>query len=294
MLTMRKSLKGRPSYLFQKRKDRSAIPNSNALELRRPKLTLPRSYPDPRPFCSSPRRGPSELPEMYSVSSVSMTDPLGHPLPASPSSPGQMAACSTSMEAKNHQNDDSQYGIMEGVAIKTEIFDDDCLDGLREAPDIPATTPAHNSPKVNRGRGRPRKHPVRDLVKSSPKGRSKTGCFTCRKRKKKCDEAKPACKPIGCYGLPCRDLLIPRIGKNCQKHNVVCEGYPEKTIWKSGNERAAEGNMKLPVSPLSSVSLIMEQCRRYHLFSTPLPCHLFSTPWKLLKIGYSCNITTYV
>jgi hypothetical protein len=47
-----------------------------------------------------------------------------------------------------------------------------------------------------RKRGRPRKHPLPTLggqVKIA-KGRSKTGCITCRRRKKKCDETKPACK----------------------------------------------------------------------------------------------------
>lgn len=28
---------------------------------------------------------------------------------------------------------------------------------------------------------------------------------------------------------------------NCEKNAVVCEGYPEKQIWKSGKEKAAEG-----------------------------------------------------
>jgi hypothetical protein len=47
-----------------------------------------------------------------------------------------------------------------------------------------------------RKRGRPRKHPLPvpgGQVKIA-KGRSKTGCITCRRRKKKCDETKPACK----------------------------------------------------------------------------------------------------
>lgn len=47
-----------------------------------------------------------------------------------------------------------------------------------------------------RKRGRPRKHPL--LMPGGQmkvaKGRSKTGCITCRRRKKKCDENKPACK----------------------------------------------------------------------------------------------------
>lgn len=47
---------------------------------------------------------------------------------------------------------------------------------------------------VPRKRGRPRKHPLPapgGQVKVT-KGRSKTGCITCRRRKKKCDETKPA------------------------------------------------------------------------------------------------------
>ncbi|OBT93486.1 hypothetical protein VE01_08691 [Pseudogymnoascus verrucosus] len=76
---------------------------------------------------------------------------------------------------------------------------------------------------AKRPRGRPRKHPVvPESLNKITKGRSKTGCITCRKRKKKCDEAKPRCN-------------------NCEKNAVVCEGYPERAIWKSGKEKAEEG-----------------------------------------------------
>lgn len=46
-----------------------------------------------------------------------------------------------------------------------------------------------------RRRGRPRIHPPRSPTTASKqaKARSKTGCTTCRKRKKKCDETKPFC-----------------------------------------------------------------------------------------------------
>lgn len=50
---------------------------------------------------------------------------------------------------------------------------------------------------AKRPRGRPRKYPLPvpgEATNSPGKGRSKTGCITCRKRKKKCDEAKPGCK----------------------------------------------------------------------------------------------------
>lgn len=54
--------------------------------------------------------------------------------------------------------------------------------------------------KTKRPRGRPRKHPLTPAVNAnkSAKGRSKTGCITCRKRKKKCDEAKPRCRSFPC------------------------------------------------------------------------------------------------
>ncbi|KAH8726731.1 hypothetical protein GQ44DRAFT_725910 [Phaeosphaeriaceae sp. PMI808] len=42
--------------------------------------------------------------------------------------------------------------------------------------------------------------------------RTKTGCGTCRRRKKKCDEAKPECN-------------------NCKRSGFICEGYANKAPW---------------------------------------------------------------
>ncbi|EEH08984.1 conserved hypothetical protein [Histoplasma capsulatum G186AR] len=85
-----------------------------------------------------------------------------------------------------------------------------------------AETTVRNVIEGPRKRGRPRKHPLPTpgLAKVA-KGRSKTGCITCRRRKKKCDETKPSCL-------------------NCQKNAVVCEGYPMKEIWKSGKQKMEE------------------------------------------------------
>lgn len=83
--------------------------------------------------------------------------------------------------------------------------------------------------RVRRGRGRPRLHPPKSPTTSKQaKARSKTGCITCRKRKKKCDEAKPACR-------------------SCVNNNIVCAGYPPVEVWKSGKERAEEGMRDDPV-----------------------------------------------
>ncbi|KAG5939326.1 hypothetical protein E4U53_007842 [Claviceps sorghi] len=93
--------------------------------------------------------------------------------------------------------------------------------------------------KQKRPRGRPRKNPATAAVPTSKitKGRSKTGCITCRKRKKKCDEAKPRCM-------------------NCEKNAVLCEGYHEKQIWKSGKERSEEERMQQDAHPVVTMQPI--------------------------------------
>ena len=133
----------------------------------------------------------------------------------------------------------------------------------------PGDTSRFEGPPLKRPRGRPRKHPLPSPESQSKiqKGRSKTGCVTCRRRKKKCDETRPQCTclPYLCHsGSP--DITSPRhdgrcvvvrgglwsaidrklifrieLGLNCQKNAVVCEGYPEKIVWKSGRQKAEEG-----------------------------------------------------
>ncbi|KAJ5551155.1 hypothetical protein N7535_000902 [Penicillium sp. DV-2018c] len=96
-------------------------------------------------------------------------------------------------------------------------------------------------PAVPRKRGRPRKHPLPAPGGQAKvtKGRSKTGCITCRRRKKKCDETKPACL-------------------NCQKNAVVCEGYPPKEIWKSGRQRQADARSQSLASIPRSLPLLID------------------------------------
>ena len=79
---------------------------------------------------------------------------------------------------------------------KLEPLDDDLdMAHVQEIPPTPSTT-SRSPMQAKRPRGRPRKHPVPapESVSKVTKGRSKTGCITCRKRKKKCDEAKPRCE----------------------------------------------------------------------------------------------------
>lgn len=129
------------------------------------------------------------------------------------------------------------------VTRKVEEIDDS-MDGLersREAPAAgthaePPSSAAGAPVSVPRKRGRPRKHPLPTPGTQAKvaKGRSKTGCITCRRRKKKCDETKPSCL-------------------NCQKNAVVCEGYPPKEIWKSGRQKLEDGRA-LPPPPAPVVN----------------------------------------
>ncbi|CZT00340.1 related to C6 zink-finger protein PRO1A [Rhynchosporium graminicola] len=145
---------------------------------------------------------------------------------------------------------DFNWSEEEGLLLvpKLEPTEDDVVDiNMSDFPRITTIkdsvipeTPNDITPTLaKRPRGRPRKHPrpTAESLSKAAKGRSKTGCITCRKRKKKCDEAKPGCL-------------------NCEKNSVTCEGYPEKTIWKSGKEKAEEARIRRAGSlTLSNVQL---------------------------------------
>ncbi|TVY82266.1 Transcriptional regulatory protein moc3 [Lachnellula suecica] len=142
------------------------------------------------------------------------------------------------------------------VVPKIEPIDDVDMADLDDVKQdiLPETPPTESTPaQTKRPRGRPRKHPKptpESLAKIS-KGRSKTGCITCRKRKKKCDETKPGCM-------------------NCEKNSVQCEGYPAKTIWKSGKEKAEEG-MVMRTSQTGTDELIASTARLRRAGSFTLP-----------------------
>ncbi|KAL9602249.1 MAG: hypothetical protein Q9219_001973 [cf. Caloplaca sp. 3 TL-2023] len=78
--------------------------------------------------------------------------------------------------------------------------------------------------------GPPRTQAQRDLDRTRRKrvfsNRTKTGCMTCRRRKKKCDEQHPECN-------------------NCLRGGFVCEGYTVRNTWQKPT------NTKVPI-PLQS------------------------------------------
>ncbi|KAJ5773582.1 hypothetical protein N7457_008478 [Penicillium paradoxum] len=140
-------------------------------------------------------------------------------------------------QMKDYSQFDSTAQFLEDIMEipKVEELDDDLL-SIKPV-DVESGAPA----AVPRKRGRPRKHPlpVPGGQAKVTKGRSKTGCITCRRRKKKCDETKPACL-------------------NCQKNAVVCEGYPPKEIWKSGRQRLADAQSQSLAAVPRSLPLLID------------------------------------
>ncbi|AEO60025.1 hypothetical protein MYCTH_2308823 [Thermothelomyces thermophilus ATCC 42464] len=189
---------------------------------------------------ASPSQSPSVTATSRPASSSVQTPAWPPPGCVGPENPSPLPGPEERYDAQHRDAAASEGGdVAEVLVPKLEPMEDDdfCMNDFQEAPSPFATRALPGHPpqeealehsKQKRPRGRPRKHPfVPNVVTHNKitKGRSKTGCLTCRKRKKKCDEAKPRCM-------------------NCEKNAVVCEGYPEKQIWKSGKERAEEERLR--------------------------------------------------
>ena len=179
--------------------------------------------------------------DLSSPDSASMPDRFYPPaLASSPDDDLGPTDYGPSTEADDDEEEDDEDEDDEAVIPKVEpqddtdlladIKDDSGSDNLHDG--LAITTPA-------RRRGRPRKEVVvQPLPPKTPKPRSKTGCMTCRKRKKKCDEAKPGCMSKQGF-LPIRlPPLTSYVGENCKKNGVICEGYPVKSLWKSGKQKS--------------------------------------------------------
>lgn len=64
--------------------------------------------------------------------------------------------------------------------------------------------------------------------------RTKTGCMTCRRRKKKCDEQRPECKFLV---LKFHNVYSNKVGNNCMRGGFVCQGYPARGSWPKPAEK---------------------------------------------------------
>ncbi|PGH36067.1 hypothetical protein GX50_01079 [[Emmonsia] crescens] len=173
------------------------------------------------PFETRPSRNPPQTLDSLDFSSESS---FQNSLEHSPASSHSSRAFSFAVVSSPDSD------MVDDVTPKVEEIDDEgvSLEAIKEQDEdsdiqrCSAETTLPNPINAPRKRGRPRKHPLPTPGQAKiAKGRSKTGCITCRRRKKKCDESKPSCF-------------------NCQKNAVVCEGYPMKEIWKSGKQKLEE------------------------------------------------------
>lgn len=79
--------------------------------------------------------------------------------------------------------------------------------------------------------------------------RTKTGCLTCRKRKKKCDEKHPECQ-------------------NCLRGGFVCEGYTPKASWQRPNPNQQRAT---PLAQIQSKGPGMAPQRQHSLHYSETP-----------------------
>lgn len=59
------------------------------------------------------------------------------------------------------------------------------------------------------------------MAKNTDRKRTFTGCITCRQRRAKCDERRPACS-------------------SCERRGIKCEGYAPKLVWVTDDREYSE------------------------------------------------------
>lgn len=83
--------------------------------------------------------------------------------------------------------------------------------------------------------------------------RVRTGCLTCRKRRRKCDEGKPACQNCRDKNLSCRyGLNITFVNINSNQTTVTSREQRRETTDHSDEESQLQGSADQPPEPLSS------------------------------------------
>lgn len=144
--------------------------------------------------------------------------------------------------AQQGREDRAAYEQQNSAGSAHSQTDDQMGDALRRGTshmesqhDYPATSPdGEDNSGMYGGSYTPDGH--RDgSIQSDPKkrkrnfsNRTKTGCLTCRKRKKKCDETKPECKLPGASQFDSGQWLTVEIGTNCVRGGFICQGYPNQ------------------------------------------------------------------
>lgn len=98
--------------------------------------------------------------------------------------------------------------------------------------------------------------------------RTKTGCGTCRRRKKKCDEAKPECKSE--LILLAHRQLIHLTGNNCTRGGFVCEGYASRVPWPKPGIAKPHPPLQAKERPSAEIPSIYNRCTVCNQIHVPL------------------------
>ncbi|KAL9115437.1 MAG: hypothetical protein Q9227_000758 [Pyrenula ochraceoflavens] len=84
--------------------------------------------------------------------------------------------------------------------------------------------------------------------------RTKTGCMTCRRRKKKCDEGHPACKSNVNLFYASEEMADRRFtGNNCIKGGFSCAGYSARNSW----QKAANAKPPVPLEAKKDIDYMV-------------------------------------
>ena len=132
--------------------------------------------------------------------SVQFDSPIASPLGCSSNSSFSVTTMGSDAHTTTEgESDDSDGGRSPRVEPKIEEVDDGRMRDISDVKSSDESTASEEKTVVltrRRGRGRPKKVPSLPSpnLNKVAKGRSKTGCLTCRRRKKKCDEGKPECE----------------------------------------------------------------------------------------------------
>ncbi|KAJ6112600.1 Maltose/galactoside acetyltransferase [Penicillium capsulatum] len=153
--------------------------------------------------------------------SVSEMEPGSAAAPSGPQSDNQEAPGSTNGPWPDY---DTQLVNQAQRAQHIDASDAHLVDALqrdshahRPASSAPSVQPASSPVYSERGATTVQVAPKRKRVFSN---RTKTGCMTCRRRKKKCDEQHPACN-------------------NCIRGGFLCEGYTSRSTWQKPSSSKA-------------------------------------------------------
>jgi hypothetical protein len=192
---VRKSGETAPSHPYSVRQQRDVARRRKRPEEFQYGASIPKIEPYNYPIADDSRRRSVE----GSVSSNSSAASL----PSSATSPyTDIWSSSGSVQPNSHglhfEEDDAYWEHDDTLLLPKLEQEDEAFDMASIGEESLLVSPSHMSTHLTgkRPRGRPRKfpRPVRDPNAKAAKGRSKTGCYTCRRRKKKCDERKPHCK----------------------------------------------------------------------------------------------------